>query len=82
MHGIITVPYLALNCMLCNVLESKLKYQFNVKSVISYQSEIDALNHFGINLPTLLNGVNKDIKIGIEYICFTWQKVIPVKECD
>lgn len=59
-----------------------MKYLFNVKSAISYQSEIDALNNFGIDLPTLLNGVNKDIKIRIEYICFTWQKVIPVKERD
>lgn len=71
MHGILTVTYLALICMLCNLPESKMQYQFNVKSVISYQSEIDALNHFGIDLPTLLNGVNKDIKIRIEYICFT-----------
>lgn len=70
-HGILTVPSLARNCMPYNLQESQIKYQFNVKSVISYQSEIDALNHFGIDLSTLLNGVNKDIKITIEYISFT-----------
>lgn len=62
---VLTVPDLALNCMLCNLLASKMKYQFNVKSVISFPSEIDALNHFGIDLSTLLNGTNKDIKIRI-----------------
>lgn len=68
--------------MLCNLLESKMKYQFNVQSVISYQSGIDAFNNFGIDLSTLFYSVNKAIKIRTEYICFMWQKVIQVKECD
>lgn len=58
-----------------------MKYQFNVKSVINYQSETDAFNHLSTDLSTLLNGVNKDIKITMEYICFMWQKGLPVKEC-
>lgn len=66
MRGVIRVPSLALDCTPCHLLESEMKYQFNVKSVISYPSEIHALNNFGIDLPTLLNGVNKDVKIRIE----------------
>lgn len=51
--------------MLCDLLEHKVKYQFNVKVVLSYQSETDVLNNLGIDLSTLLNSVNKDIKIRI-----------------
>lgn len=65
MHDMITGPYLVLSCMLCDLLEHKVKYQFNVKVVLSYQSETDVLNSLGIDLSTLLNSVNKDIKVRI-----------------
>lgn len=81
-HSATAVPKLAPKCVPCNVLESKMRYWFNVKSVISYQPKTGALNHFGTDLSTLPNGVNKDIKITREYICFTQQNVIPGKDWD
>lgn len=47
MHNTVS-PTSVLSFMLCNLLEHKMKYQFNVKSSLSYQSEIYALNHFAI----------------------------------